>query len=208
MFAAKTKDHIGCTCTHCGGGFRISPQRHAQGGGVYCSKSCKDEARPGPQRECAACGTSPRNCERCGKYFIADRSELAKGWGRSCSNHCRRTRREHILQNVRRRLRGRTGKSPEGCRFLLLFDCRGRGMRNRVKLECQNCGNEFERPASASAAHFCSRTCNSEARRNDPEEIERVRQMQRDELASRESTQTGRYAPGRPVRPWTTSPGR
>jgi DNA mismatch endonuclease (patch repair protein) len=60
-----------------------------------------------------------------------------------------------------------------------------------VKRQCVVCGTEFEKPASTiarTAALYCSRDCCTRARRNDPVEVERVRQMQRDHLASRSPT--------------------
>lgn len=255
MNAAKTADHVDCTCRHCGAEFRISPVRRAQGGGVYCSKSCKDTARRAVLRDCAVCetpfappaarsalpkvycskacsgldhrkrvactcercggqfevrqsrvdsgrgvycskacqflGPVDRNCERCGSHFTADRSELAKGWGRFCSNQCRRTRREHMCRTCGVVFEVELAKLNKGIGVYCSVDCRGLGMRSRVKRQCQTCEKEFERPASAvarSAALFCSRACNTEARRNDPAEVERVRQMQRDHLASRDPT--------------------
>jgi len=68
------------------------------------------------------------------------------------------------------------------------IDCRGLARRNRVKRECVVCGTVFEKPASviaSTAALYCSRDCCTEARRNNPVEVARVRQMQRDHLASR-----------------------
>lgn len=77
--------------------------------------------------------------------------------------------------------------------------CRGMAKRNRVVRECAICGSEFERPASTverSAAMYCKRDCLTIARREDPVEVERVRKMQRDHLASRAPTRPERILYG------------
>lgn len=254
MFAAKTADHVERTCHHCHGTFKISPNRVAAGGGRYCSKACKDDARRPQTRQCATCGKRfaphpsrlsqdevycsrncagvarrsrvakvcaecgvtfeigtaraaagrgvycsvacsrpgpiERICERCGAEFTASRSEVAKGWGRFCSNQCRRTRVERACQTCGHVFEVEAAVAGRGGNYCSV-ECRGLGMRNRVIRECAQCGVDFERPASV-AAVFCSRECNTKARRNDPIEVERVRQMQRDHLASRAPTRCER----------------
>lgn len=259
MFAAKTAHHVERTCKQCGLVFRISPERIAQGGGVYCSKACKDASRAAATRECWVCGTTftpradrlnrerlycsrdcagldrrnrvrcvcatcglifetrqgrvdagrgvycskacqfpgpvARSCERCGKPFTADRSEIVKGWGRFCSNECRRTRVEHICKTCGTVFEVEHAKDTKGLGNYCSVECRGLGMRNRVRCICENCGIGFERPASTVAdvaSVFCSRRCMGQARAKDPVEIERVRQMQRDHLASRAPTRCER----------------
>jgi hypothetical protein len=67
-------------CPVCGVMYEAEVGRLALGKDLHCSRAC---AFPGPVN---------RFCERCGEAFTANRSEIAKGWGRFCSNKCRRTR--------------------------------------------------------------------------------------------------------------------
>lgn len=171
------------SCETCGARFEEQPARVAQGRGRFCSKACQF---PGPV---------DRTCERCGNPFTAHRSELAKGWGRFCSNKCRRTRTERVCQTCSSVFEVVDSKVVADLGKYCSVDCRGLAMRNRVTRTCVICGTEFERPASTVArtpSLYCSRTCNAKARREDPAEVARVRQMQRDQLASRLPTKPER----------------
>lgn len=153
--------------------------RLAQGKDLHCSRTC---AFPGPV---------DRSCERCGTAFTASRSEIAKGWGRFCSNECRRTRVDKVCATCGVPYEVVASKVTYEIGNYCSVVCRGLGMRNRVKRDCVVCGISFEKPASVitrTAALYCSRDCCTVARRNNPVEVERVRQMQRAHLASRAPT--------------------
>jgi very-short-patch-repair endonuclease len=166
-------------CPVCGVSYEAELGRLDKGKDLHCSKAC---AFPGPV---------DRSCEKCGAAFTATRSEIVKGWGRFCSNECRRTRVNRVCVTCGLAFEVTASKVTYDIGKYCSVDCRGLGMRNRVKRECAVCGTAFEKPASTiarTAALYCSRDCNTEARRNDPLEVERVRQMQRDMLASRAPT--------------------
>lgn len=171
------------TCKTCSAQFTETPSRIAQGKGTYCSKAC---AFPGPLS---------RICEKCSRAFTASRSEVAKGWGRFCSNECRRTRTATVCRTCGVPMEVVPSRvADEGGKYCSV-ECRGLARRNRVRRECAICGTAFERPRSTverSAAIYCSRDCLTIARREDPIEVARVRQMQRDHLASRAPTRPER----------------
>ena len=171
------------TCGTCGATFTETPSRLAESKGSFCSKAC---ALPGP---------IDRECENCGREFTASRSEIAKGWGRFCSNRCRRTRLSRACQSCAKPIEVVASRlAHDGGKYCSVA-CRGLGRRNRVRRDCAICGTAFERPASVvanSAALYCSRSCLAVARRENPVEVERVRQMQRDLLASRAPTRPER----------------
>ena len=166
-------------CPVCGVTYEAEVGRLDKGKDFHCSRAC---AFPGPV---------DRTCERCGEAFTANRSEIARGWGRFCSNKCRRTRVDKICVTCGRLYEVTASVNLAGTGNHCSVECRGLGMRNRVKRDCVVCGIGFEKPASTiarTAALYCSRACCTVARRNNPIEVERVRQMQRDHLASRAPT--------------------
>lgn len=164
------------TCQRCGVTFEVARDKVAAGKGKYCSKAC---AFPGPVE---------RVCEGCGKTFRAPRWEVETlGWWRFCSMKCREKRKQCICKSCGEVFE--VWESQDG--VYCSVACRGLGRRNRVSRACAWCGTEFESPASTHRV-FCSRSCNTEARKADPAELERVRQMQRDHLASKEPTKPER----------------
>lgn len=170
-------------CRTCGITFWEEPSRVSTGRGIYCSKAC---AFPGPLE---------RECEKCGAVFTASRSEVAKGWGRFCSNECRRTRVQRVCATCGEGIEVTLSKLAGDAGKYCSVECRGLARRNRIQRRCAICGSAFERPASTverSAAMYCSRDCLTVARRENPAEVERVRKMQRDHLASRAPTRPER----------------
>ena len=138
-------------------------------------------------------GPLGRECEKCGRDFTASRSEVARGWGRFCSNECRRTRVAKTCRSCAKPMEVVPSKVAADVGVYCSVECRGVAKRNRVVRECAICGSKFERPASTverSAAMYCKRDCLTIARREDPVEVERVRKMQRDHLASRAPTRS------------------
>lgn len=163
------------TCLSCGTTFTVALCKVLEGKGIYCSKSC---AFPGPLH---------RTCEKCGKDFDAAPNEVAKGWGRFCSNECRRTRVERTCVTCGTGFEVEQAKFAKGLGKYCSGECRGLARRNRKRQECPICLRTFETPVSQEWT-CCSRECATEARRQNPQQVERVRRMQHDQIVSRRAT--------------------
>lgn len=181
---ASTNLKITRSCDRCGTNYQANLKHLSEGRGQHCSRAC------------AVPGSVTREWERCGKSFTAVPSELARGWGRFCSNKCRRVRVERVCRTCGATFEVRKSKGEsEGTGYYCSVPCRGLANRNRVTRECVVCSKIFERPASVAARAatiYCSRACNSTARSTNPAEVERVRTMQRNHLASRGPTRPER----------------
>jgi len=148
-------------CEVCGKEFETIPSRIKEGKGKYCSKECYTESQKGHtpkyitpeiKEEMRIAftgennprwkgGKSKRICDECGEKFerYLSPSMLQRNKGRFCSSECAHKNR------------GRNNQGKNNPNY-----------KPKIKLVCQECGNQFEvNPSRKDTAHFCSNECYS-----------------------------------------------
>jgi hypothetical protein len=115
--------------------------------------------------------TIPRTCLMCNDEFFATGRDVAKGWGKYCSNACRfeakKNRVDRLCQHCGKPFTVRSSAVIHYGAKYCSSSCQYAGMKQRVARRCRACGNMFElqkhRVDTKGEGLFCSRTCASES---------------------------------------------
>ena len=149
-------------CEVCARPFYASPGHRAVGWGRFCSFACRGAAW---KRSVSPNAT----CKGCGRTFHVKPVALRNGKGRTfCSPECRKAKQGQRCYTCQQCGRFFWAYPSRGQPKYCSPECMGIASRRQVKVNCLQCGTEFEvkqarisNPTSKNAATFCSRACKS-----------------------------------------------
>ena len=131
-------------CKECGKEFEVVPSRVKKGGGIFCSKKCKDcafsKSNTGENNPHWKGGKIERICEICGKSFSVDPNQIKSGNGKYCSRKC---------QSIAHSKKPRGEKHPSW-------------KGGQIKRKCGICGKLFSVKQSQikiGGGKYCSKKC-------------------------------------------------
>lgn len=142
--ASKKKPPVFNTCEICGVEFETNRFDLERGMGRFCSRRCKNIAQ---ERK------KVRNCEHCGRQFIARDSENKRYCSYRCSAHSRIKYKTCPICG--KRFVADKGKDNK---TYCSLTCKGKASRNYVIRTCENCGKTYE-TSYHRRKRFCSARC-------------------------------------------------
>lgn len=146
-------------CEHCGNSFSIYP--HQRGRTKFCSKACHNASMV---------KRMPVPCAYCGEMFLASPLERAKGKHQFCSRRCKDAsitfKEMRTCKHCGTMFMSRT---DNGLGKYCSKDCKRKGSRTRVTVECQYCAKSFyATPYTLNKGwgKYCSQKCAGLGRRD------------------------------------------